>query len=92
MKKICEIDSVQVYAESGARPWASINPRYTNGRRRHALDSEWFEAVFTPAQQQLLVKIGYTARPHPKDTPRVEIYINHHAMTEQDWTMLRLIF
>lgn len=91
MKKICEIDAVRVYADTGVMPWR-INPRYTNGRRRHRLQTEWFEAAFSPSQQTLLNKIGYTARPHPKHSPSVGIYIDRHAMTEQDWTMLRLIF
>lgn len=91
MKKICEIDSVQVYTDTGVLPWR-INPRYTNGRRKHRLQTDWFEAAFSPAQQQLLIKLEYRARPHPRYSPRVEIYINHALCTEQDWTMLRLTF
>lgn len=91
MKKICEIDSVQVYADTGVMPWRN-NPRYTCNRRRHSLEPKWFLAAFTPAQQTLLTKLEYRARPHPRDSPRVEIYINHYNCTEQDWTMLRLVF
>lgn len=91
MKKICERDSVRVYIDTGVMPWRN-NPRYSPRRTRHALEPEWFSAAFTPVQQTLLVKLRYRARPHPRHTPTVEIYIDHTRCTEQDWTMLRLVF
>lgn len=84
MKKICEIDAAEVYHQTGELPW--------QGTTKHRLQPEWCELVFTTPQLKFLEKHSYTARPHPRHSPTVEIFINEQDLTEQDWTLIRLLF
>lgn len=81
MKKITELDGARLYAQTGTMPWERKN-----------LNREWLERAFTPAQRRFLEKHRYTARPHPKHSPTIEIFINEHTLQEQEYTMMRLLF
>lgn len=86
VKKILEIDATETYHRTGQLCWNS------HSRKRSQLNTEWIHSVFTPAQQQFLKKHSYTARPHPKHSPTVEIFINEQTLTESEWTVLHLLF
>lgn len=91
MRKITERDSIEIYNQIGIMPWRS-NPKYSKSKTRHQIDRYWLDHTFTPAQQNILIKLNYTARPHPKHNPTVEIFIDEQLCTPQDWTLIYLMF
>lgn len=76
MKKIAEIDSVEIYQKT------QLMPRHEG----------WWEVAFTEPQQRFLKKHHCVSRPHPKHSPTVELFIDEHSLTERDWTLLALLF
>ena len=85
MRKITQLDAIESYRQTGIMPW--LHPA-----AKHRLKPEWVEQAFDPAQRQFLEKHSYTARPHPRHNPTVEIFIDEHILTERDWTVIRLLF
>lgn len=85
MRKITEIDATEIYSQIEVMPWKPHVPR-------HELKQTWLDHTFTPAQQNILIKLNYTARPHPKHNPTIEIFINEQLCTPRDWTLIQLIF
>ena len=85
MKKVCEIDAAEVYQRSGQMPW-NFNAR------KFRLNSEWVQLAFTEPQRKFLEKHSYAARPHPKHSPTVEIFVNEQDITELDKTLMHLLF
>mgnify|MGYP003564277386 FL=1 len=86
MKKICEIDAMLIYQRTGSMPWDN---RVTD---HHRLKAEWMNSAFTEPQRRFLEKHSYAARPHPRHSPNVEIFVDEQKLCEQDWTHLRLLF
>ena len=84
MRKITQLDAIEVFVHTGIMPWQDTT--------KHRLRLEWVEQAFDPAQRQFLEKHSYTARPHPKHSPTIEIFINEHILTERDWTLIGLLF
>jgi len=85
MKKVCEIDAITVYQLCGKMPW-------DHTAQKSRLNSEWMNSAFTEPQQQFLEKHSYAARPHPKYSPTVEIFVDEQQFTELDNTLLYLLF
>jgi hypothetical protein len=83
VRKICEIDDVEVYAEHGVRAWQD---------RRHKINPAWLEVAFTPAQQLFMQDRHMVFRPHPGYSPTIEVFIDETDLTERDWTLIRLLF
>lgn len=87
MKKICEIDGAESYARTGELPllnsWKS---------RRYCVNSAWLELHFTDAQRRFLDQLTWTARPHPKHNPTIELFVDETDLTDRDWTVIRLLF
>lgn len=84
MRKITEIDALTVYQQTGVHPW-----QYTS---KYRLNPEWCEQAFTTPQLRFLEKHSYTARPHPRHNPTIELFIDEQTLTERDWTLIRLMF
>jgi hypothetical protein len=93
MRKIAEIDSIQVYSRTGR--FAHLGHRaYTrrpNTRNAHRHD-EWIQSALTPAQFRFIENRITTFRPHPRHNPTVELYVDEQQLTEPEWTLLRLLF
>ena len=88
MKKICEIDEVQVYAGHGISSWNSMG----RDQRRHKINPEWVEVAFTPAQKLFMRNKHIVFRPHPSHSPTIEVFVDESTLDNSDWTMLRLLF
>jgi hypothetical protein len=87
MKKICEIDDVEVFAEHGVKAWHN---RWQD--RRHKINPAWVEAAFTPAQRLFMQDRHIVFRPHPGYSPTIEVFIDESTLDSRDWTVLRLLF
>ena len=85
MRKLTEIDAIESYQQTGIMPWLY-------SATKHRLRPEWVEQAFDPAQRQFLENHSYTARPHPKHSPTIEIFIDEQTLTERDWTLIGLLF
>jgi hypothetical protein len=84
MRKICEIDGVEVYQK------ARYIVRQPTCITR--IGTEWLEAAFTPAQLKFLEKRHAVLRPHPKHNPKLELFIDETDLDRRDWTVLHLLF
>jgi len=84
MKKVTEINSVDIYAETGVFPW------YHSGDGK--INPEWVTVTFSAPQIDFLEKHSYTVRPHPRHNPTVEVFINEQNCTAKDLTVMRLLF
>ena len=93
MRKIAEINSVQVYSRTGV--FSDLGHRtYTrrpNTRNAHLHDA-WIQAALTPAQFRFIENRITTFRPHPRHGSTVELYVDEQQLTDRDWTLLRLLF
>ncbi len=93
MRKIFEIDSIEVYNRTGV--FAHLGHRtYTrkpNTRNAHFHD-EWLKAALTPAQQKFIKDRITVFRPHPRHSPTVEVYVDEQQLTDRDWTAIKLLF
>ena len=87
MKKICEIDGVEVYAAHGVRAWHNAFRQ-----RRHKINPQWVEAAFTPAQRLFMRERHMVFRPHPRYSPAIEVFIDDADLSERDWTVIRMLF
>lgn len=84
MKKICECNAIEFYNRTGEMPWTH--------QKKYRLKKHCIEILFSPAQKQFLEKHSYTARPHPKHSPTIELFVDEQKFTDQDWTVVRLLF
>jgi hypothetical protein len=93
MRKIHQIDSIQVYSDTGLFAYLRHRPytRRPRSRNQHLHDA-WISAALTPAQQRFIENRITTFRPHPRHSPTVEVYIDEADLTERDWTLIRLLF
>ena len=93
MRKIYQINSIQVYSQTGVFAHLGHRPytRKPNTRNQH-LHDEWLQAALTPAQFRFIEKRITVFRPHPRHNPTVELYVDEQQLTEPDWTLLRLLF
>jgi hypothetical protein len=93
MRKIHQIDSVQVYSDTGLFAHLRHRPytRRPNTRNQHLHDA-WIQAALTPAQFRFIENRITTFRPHPRHSPTVELYVDEQELTDRDWTLLRLLF
>ena len=93
MRKIYEIDSIKLYADTGiyAVLRHSAFTRRPNTPTQHTHD-QWIGAALSPAQFRFIEDKNATFRPHPRHSPTVEVFIDEHTLTERDWTIIRLLF
>ena len=93
MRKIYQIDSIQVYSRAGLFAYLRHRPytRRPNTVNQH-LHDEWIQSALTPAQFRFIENRITTFRPHPRHSPTVELYVDEQQLTERDWTLLRLLF
>jgi hypothetical protein len=93
MRKILEINSVEVYSRTGA--FGHLGHRaYTrkpNTGNQHLHDA-WIRAALTPAQFVFNENKITTFRPHPRHNPTVEVYVDEQELTDRDWTIIHLLF
>ena len=87
MKKICEIDAALSYQNTGHLPLLRGLPR-----RGHRVNPDWFDQYFNTAQKKILDLHGYSVRPHPRHAPTIELFIDETDVSDQEWTMIRLLF
>lgn len=86
MKKICEIDSVELYAENSIPPW------YNAWSKKRIINPEWVKFALTPAQLLFLENHKVVFRPHPRHNPTIEVFIDETVLDSRSWTMLYLLF
>ena len=48
--------------------------------------------LFTKPQANLLQKISYVLREHPKTPSIIELFVDEETVTESHWTLIRLLF
>lgn len=48
--------------------------------------------LFTEPQVNLLQKISYVLREHPKTPNIIELFVDEETVTESHWTLIRLLF
>jgi len=89
MKKICELDTVSIYAKTGI----FYNNRSVWRKKRRLQPSlEWVEAALIPAQRKFIEDKNPVFRPHPRHNPTIELFIDESTLDERDWFVLRLLF
>ena len=86
MKKLCEIDSVEIYAKVGKRPFS--NP----WARKRKVNPDWVSAALNNAQQTFLLDKKYVLRPHPKHSPTLELFVDPFTVSDCEWSMAHLLF
>ena len=93
MRKIAEINSVEVYSRSGIfrHLWPRAYTRRPNTVNQHLHDA-WLRAALTPPQFGFIEKRITTFRSHPRHNYTVEVYVDEHQLTESDWTVIHLLF
>lgn len=85
MRKICEIDGAESYNRTGELPLAGWHSK-------NRVNTQWVKLHFTEAQQQFLDKHQWSIRHHPRHFPTLELFVDETDLTEQDWTVVRLLF
>lgn len=89
--KIYEIDCI----EKGHlfSTW-NYSSRRRSGRHRlrWVLSDEFRTKAFTPAQLAFLDSKTWTARPHPRHSPVIEIFVDAAELEPKDYTLLGLLF
>ena len=93
MRKICEIDAIRVYEQTGvfAHLGHSTYIRKPNTRNAHRHD-EFLRAAFTPAQLNFIQNRTTVFRPHPGHSPTIEVFVNKLRLSERDYTLIGLLF
>jgi hypothetical protein len=89
VKKICEIDGVKIFHETGIT--AGLTP-VSPGSKKRIPDPNWVAVAFTPAQRKFIEDKNPVFRPHPRHNPTIEVFIDESTLDSRDWFMLHLLF
>jgi hypothetical protein len=86
VKKICEINCIELYSQHPISAW---NNAWSKKRK---IRPEWIEVALTPAQRKFIENRSPVFRPHPRHSPTIELFIEETTMSDRDWTIAALLF
>lgn len=92
MKKICEIDSQQLFEQYRIQTWNINISKSGKFDKRRKVNPEWIKIALTPAQQKFIENRDVIFRPHPRRIHLTELFINETSLDSRDWTVLYLLF